>query len=916
MAGGGRATMVRSAACCLAAALVWAQGAAAYPTAGCVIATDSRATEALVDLAWSANAPVPQLAVASWDGHVYVYAMSNLSVPIRVLTGGGMPSSVAYSPDGSHLAVTHGTGIGATVYSTSNYDYDPVVIPVREARCLAWSPDGAQLAVGSFEGAYVYNTSDLAGGVLSVVNISAQSARLKPNARGAGLGAVEYSPDGKQLALGSADSNVYVYSTSDLTGEPIAVLDTHGTLGEVRAMAYSPDNSQLVVGADGANTYGILVYAPSRLTDKPIALRGMRNYLITKVAFSPDGAELAVASQYYAPVLTVYNVSQLGQDRYPLHEIDTLASVYSVAYSPDGARLAVGTKPPESVPDGPSLSVYTRFCTSEPTPAPPTPAPPTFGPPTLAPPTPAPPTPSPPSPATATPGPPIPAPPTFGPPTLAPPAPAPPPSPSQASSAPIPPLTPAPPTPMPLHPDVAPPTAVPPTRNPQTTVQSPALTSMVSEVLVAAIGGTAMACCVCFAAAAVAWRRTRRTVAARTRDAGFLDESRSDDSVADVELAEEGLRDAGQLGHRAASRSCVGLAGGSRRSLRSCLAPVSPPRRGRAICKGVEADADDGLDDTSQGAVEYSPAWVVEGRVIGQGGFGLVKLGVHSATQELLAVKCLAASDGVAKELGLLEKLRHPRIVELKGFHIAEGQRDAVIYLEYLCGGSLHEAMKQHGRMFEPAVRRCLRDALLGLEYLHSCDVVHRDVKPHNLLLEGGGRVKLADFGCSKEGVEQTECTAVRGTSCYMAPECVAGRVSKGSDLWSFGATLVQLASGRTPWEETGLSGMSLMIHIASGAGQDGHHPVVTKMSPEGVRVALWCFAAESAARPTCAELLQDPFFCAAQTDLPGAEAISDYRDFVNESRSTHASPASAVQVSGSYCEMSRAVDTTSVSLF
>eukprot|EP01063_Lacrimia_lanifica_P034795 TRINITY_DN651_c0_g3_i4.p1 TRINITY_DN651_c0_g3~~TRINITY_DN651_c0_g3_i4.p1 ORF type:complete len:671 (+),score=42.83 TRINITY_DN651_c0_g3_i4:118-2130(+) len=469
----------------------------------------------------------------------------------------------------------------------------------------------------------------------------------------------------------------------------------------------------------------------------------------------------------------------------------------------------------------------------------------------------------PPSPAPPTLPPPSPAPPTLPPPSPAPPTLSPPPSndTTNPSSAPVP-TTLSTPAPDPwTTTTTVDQNSAPPTRS----GTSPGLFAFAAVAVV-----------ITCAAAVFMWRRRRRG------DVERLVDSESASCRDELDAESEGLQLVEEIvGASAASMAMgrvrrvasfsdrrPGSAGGSALT----LASPGPPRRAKK-----PAPTDSGL--RASGDVEYSPRWVVAMKNIGCGAFGVVQLAVHSATQECVAVKTLRASGAMENELRLLRQLRHPHIVALKGFYMPEGSYEAQIYMEYVAGGSLHDVVAKQGRMFESGVRRCLRDTLLGLEYLHSRGVVHRDIKPHNLLVDREGSVKLADFGCCKEDVDGTADTGVRGTAQYMAPECVRGKVSTGSDIWSVGATAVHLASGRMPWHETSLSGMPLCIFIANGEGRAGHHPTVENLSPGGQRVVLSCFAVEAGARPACGALLQDPFFCDVEEPLPGAEGIDEYRE-------------------------------------
>ncbi|KAL7702844.1 protein kinase [Lotmaria passim] len=157
----------------------------------------------------------------------------------------------------------------------------------------------------------------------------------------------------------------------------------------------------------------------------------------------------------------------------------------------------------------------------------------------------------------------------------------------------------------------------------------------------------------------------------------------------------------------------------------------------------------------------------------------------------------------VLQEYTVLTELSHPNIVRVVAFMVL--RLTARIYMEWMPSGSLQDVLRHHprGMLRESVVRRYARDVLSGLAFLHSRGVIHRDVKPGNMLLSSDGTVKLTDFGTSLvlSGNHRTlESSSVTGTAAYMAPECVQGTYSSASDIWSFGCSVVHLVSGTVPW--------------------------------------------------------------------------------------------------------------------
>ncbi len=194
------------------------------------------------------------------------------------------------------------------------------------------------------------------------------------------------------------------------------------------------------------------------------------------------------------------------------------------------------------------------------------------------------------------------------------------------------------------------------------------------------------------------------------------------------------------------------------------------------------------------------------GRELGRGGMGTVYEGVHLETGESAAVKLLAATlareesfrDRFEAEIETLRKLNHPNIVRLFGF----GEQDELLYysMELVEGSSLvHELGR--GRRFDwREVTRIGIDVCRALRHAHDRGVIHRDIKPGNLLLTGEGHVKLSDFGIARlfGNTRLTHVGSVLGTAEYMAPEQAEGRpVSPRSDLYSLASVLYMLLAGR-----------------------------------------------------------------------------------------------------------------------
>ena len=197
---------------------------------------------------------------------------------------------------------------------------------------------------------------------------------------------------------------------------------------------------------------------------------------------------------------------------------------------------------------------------------------------------------------------------------------------------------------------------------------------------------------------------------------------------------------------------------------------------------------------------------------IGKGNGGIVQAGVHKPSGQRVALKRIhfpAADDEtrkrVVQELRALKRSDSEFIVPLLGASVQENTILAA--LEYMGGGSLKDLLDAGGKLPESSLRPVAACTLEALAYLHSrLHIVHRDVKPANVLLGTDGTVKLGDLGVSGQLADSLgNCHSWVGTMSFMSPERLSGEPhSYASDTWSFGLTLVECAIGDFPYAQTG----------------------------------------------------------------------------------------------------------------
>ncbi|XP_034107921.1 protein kinase C, eye isozyme [Drosophila albomicans] len=197
-------------------------------------------------------------------------------------------------------------------------------------------------------------------------------------------------------------------------------------------------------------------------------------------------------------------------------------------------------------------------------------------------------------------------------------------------------------------------------------------------------------------------------------------------------------------------------------------------------------------------------------KVIGKGSFGKVLLAERRGTDELYAVKVLR-KDVIIQTDDMELPMNEKRILALSGrppflvaMHSCFQTMDRLFFvMEYCKGGDLMYHMQQYGRFKESVAVFYSVEIAIALFFLHEREIIYRDLKLDNVLLDAEGHVKLVDFGLSKEGVTDRHTTRTFcGTPNYMAPEIVSyDPYSTTADWWSFGVLLYELMAGQAPFE-------------------------------------------------------------------------------------------------------------------
>jgi eukaryotic-like serine/threonine-protein kinase len=244
---------------------------------------------------------------------------------------------------------------------------------------------------------------------------------------------------------------------------------------------------------------------------------------------------------------------------------------------------------------------------------------------------------------------------------------------------------------------------------------------------------------------------------------------------------------------------------------------------------------------------------------LGAGGMSTVFLAMDTVLEREVAVKLLAehlAEDEAfvarfRREALAAARLMHPNIVQVFDSGQDPGSHRHFIVMEYVEGPSCADMLRDNsGRLDVELAVRVVRDACHGLDYAHRAGVVHRDVKPGNLLVQSEtGTTKLADFGIAK-AAEQTRITqvgSVLGTAAYLSPEQARGEESEPpSDIYSLGVCAYQFLAGRLPHEYGSLTELALKQQ------SEAVEPITTfrpEIPPALDRAVRLCLEREPAAR-------------------------------------------------------------------
>eukprot|EP00755_Sulcionema_specki_P015749 Sspe_Gene.60230::Locus_33178_Transcript_1_1_Confidence_1.000_Length_2991::g.60230::m.60230 len=376
-------------------------------------------------------------------------------------------------------------------------------------------------------------------------------------------------------------------------------------------------------------------------------------------------------------------------------------------------------------------------------------------------------------------------------------------------------------------------------------------------------------------------RRRQISLGLRRPQGKFLwsDDHTTDDHKLRLEITSKKF---GAKNHRSPCPSSGGETPPTDSPLRKESFPMPPhansPRASTdSYCSSSDSE-DECVPPPEEFVDKHNSSWRRGKKKLGQGAYGEVWLGM-GADGSLVAMKCVrlpqemyspvkfnpfrskqnaipAEIEQILNEVNVLSNLSHENIVSYVSSTVADNY--LLVCMEYVSGGSLATIISQFGTLPSNSVKRYTKEILRGLWYLHSHDVIHRDLKPGNVLVQIDGQCKLADFGtCMKLSRAKEQ---VSGTPMFMAPESCRGDVCKASDIWSLGLTVRQMITDTLPYpdiKDTHTGGYRLMRLLAS---DNGTPELPSNLGALECNFLKRCLALQAAERPTASELLVDPF--------------------------------------------------------
>ncbi|XP_074667151.1 mitogen-activated protein kinase kinase kinase 1-like isoform X1 [Strix aluco] len=266
----------------------------------------------------------------------------------------------------------------------------------------------------------------------------------------------------------------------------------------------------------------------------------------------------------------------------------------------------------------------------------------------------------------------------------------------------------------------------------------------------------------------------------------------------------------------------------------------------------------------------------LKGQQIGLGAFSScyqaqdVRTGTLMAVKQVMYVRNTSSEqeevvEALREEIRMMSHLNHPNIIRMLGATCEKNNYN--LFIEWMAGGSVAHLLSKYGAFKESVIINYTDQLLRGLSYLHENQIIHRDVKGANLLIDSTGhRLRIADFGAAarlaSKGTGAGEFQGqLLGTIAFMAPEVLRGQqYGRSCDVWSVGCVVIEMACAKPPWNaEKHSNHLALIFKIASATTAPS---IPSHLSPGLRDVTLRCLELQPQDRPPSRELLKHPVFC------------------------------------------------------
>ncbi|KAL6443805.1 hypothetical protein ACFW04_001696 [Cataglyphis niger] len=253
--------------------------------------------------------------------------------------------------------------------------------------------------------------------------------------------------------------------------------------------------------------------------------------------------------------------------------------------------------------------------------------------------------------------------------------------------------------------------------------------------------------------------------------------------------------------------------------------------------------------------------------IVGEGSYGLVMKCKHRESGQIVAIKKFLETEEdvqvrkmAIREIMMLKKLRHENLVSM--IEVFRRKKRLYLVFEYLDHTLLDELENAGGGLDWERSRRHIFQILRGLDFCHNHKIMHRDVKPENVLVSPNGVIKLCDFGFARYITGPNEsCTDYVATRWYRAPELLLGdtRYGREIDVWAAGCIYAEMITGQPLFP--GDSEVDQLYRITKVFGESGMKDLFPTWSPVSIDFLAQCLRMNPDTRPKCFALLQHSFF-------------------------------------------------------